>query len=216
MRIVLFLLLMVVLPKPGISQFECDRYYIFDLRDSIINSSPVVVFKIYTDTNTTNLGTYTSLCFIDQNSDTLNQHPFYSYELPIANTPYDTMEYVLYYDNGFTSFPANFDGILLMEVPDCEIPYNNTILSTPNLTIQDIGIRVFPNPFTNEIQIINETQTKLTEIKIYDSVGSLILTEDQNLNRIKMDSAKKGFYFMKFFSNEKEIGTKKIIKNKVY
>lgn len=213
MRIILFLLFIIALPKSGISQFECDRYYIFDLRDSIINSSPVVIFKMYTDTNTMNLGSYTSLSFIDQNSDTLNQRPFYAYNLPVANTPSDTLEYVLWYDNGFTSFPANFDGILLAEVPYCEIPYNNTILSTPNLTAQDIRIRIFPNPFTTEIQIINETKAKLTEIKVYDAVGSLILTEDQDLNTINMQSAKKGVYIMKFFSNGKEIGAKKIIKN---
>lgn len=214
MRIVLFLLLIVVLPKSGISQaFECDRYYIFDLRDSMINSDPVVVFKMYTDTNTTSLGSYTSLCFIDQNSDTLNPRPNYANSLPVANTPYDTMKYVLYYDNGFTSFPANFNGILLSEVPGCEIPYNNTILSTPDLPVQDIGIRIYPNPFTDEFQIINETQTELTEIKIYDAVGTLILTEDQNFNRIKMHSAEKGVYVIKFFSNGMEIGSKKIISN---
>ena len=138
MRLTLFFLLLVVLPKPGISQLECDRYYIFDLRDSVINASPVVVFKMYTDTNTANAGSYTSLCFIDQNSDTLNPRPVFAYNTPVANTPYDTMEYVLYYDNGFTSFPANFNGILLMEIPYCEIPYNHTILSTPDLPIQDI------------------------------------------------------------------------------
>jgi len=214
MRIVLFVLLIVVLPKSGVSQvFECDRYYIFDLRDSIINSDPVVVFKMYTDTNTTTLGPYTSLCFIDQNSDTLNPRPYYSNTLPVANTPYDTMEYVLYYDNGFTSFPANFDGVLLIEVPTCEVPYNHTILSTPNLPVQDIGIHVFPNPFTNEIQIINETQAKLTEIRIYDSVGSLILSEDQNFDIIKIHSVKKGIHIMKFLSDGKAIGTTKILKN---
>ncbi|MEQ8559906.1 MAG: hypothetical protein RID18_00225 [Cytophagales bacterium] len=127
---------------------------------------------MHTDTNTMNLGSYTSLSFIDQNSDTLNQYPFYSCNLPVANTPSDTLEYVLWCDNGFTRFPSNFDGILLATVPYCEIPYNYTILSTPNLTVQDISIRIFPNPFTNEIEIINETQTKLTEIKIYDSAGA--------------------------------------------
>lgn len=214
MKIVLFLLAIVVLPKSGISQaLECDRYYIFDLRDSIINSSPVVVFKMYTDTNTTNLGSYTSLCFIDQNSDTLNQRPVYAFDLPIANSPFDTMEYVLWYDNGFTSFPANFNGILLMEAPNCAVPFNNTILSTPNLAVQDIGIQIFPNPFTNAIQIINESQTKLTEIKIYDTVGSLILTEDQNFNVINLHSVRKGVYIMKFISDGKEIGTKKMVKN---
>lgn len=213
MRIALVLLLIIALPKFGISQFECDRYYIFDLRDSIINSSPVVVFKMYTDTNTMNLGSYTSLCFIDQNSDTLNQYPFYSYSLPVANTPSHTLEYVLWYDNGFTSFPASFDGILLATVPYCEIPYKNKILSTSNLTGQDFSIRIFPNPFTNEIRIINETQTKLTKIRIYDSLGALILTEDHNLERVKMHSVKNGVYILKLFSNGKEIVTKKIIKN---
>lgn len=168
---------------------------------------------MHTDTNTMNLGSYTSLSFIDQNSDTLNQYPFYSCNLPVANTPSDTLEYVLWCDNGFTRFPSNFDGILLATVPYCEIPYNYTILSTPNLTVQDISIRIFPNPFTNEIEIINETQTKLTEIKIYDSAGAQILTQDQNLTKVKMHSAKKGVYILKFFSNDKEIGKKKIIKN---
>lgn len=213
MRLTLFLLLIMVLPKSGLSQVDCDRYYIFDLRDSTINASPVVVFKMYTDTNTANLGSYTSLCFVDQNSDTLNQRPFYAYSTPVANTPFDTMEYVLYYDNGFTSFPANFNGILLMEVPYCEIPYNNIIQSTPDLPIEDIGIKIFPNPFANEIQIINETQTKLTEIRIYDIVGSLILTEDHDFSIINTYSLKRGIYIVKFLSDGKEIGTRRMVKN---
>lgn len=214
MRIALFLLLIIVLPKFGMSQiFECDRYYISNLGDSVINSNPVVYFKMHTDTNTVEYLPYASLRFISQNGDTINPRMFNGYSFPIANTPYDTIEYILFFDNEFTSFPANFNGTLLMEAPNCEIPYNNTILSTPNLPVQDIGIRVFPNPFTNEIQIINETQTKLTEIKIYDTVGSLILTEDQNFNIIEIHSVKKGVYIMKFFSDGKEIGTKKMIKN---
>ena len=214
MKIVMFALFMIISIKSGVSQiFEYDRYYIFDLRDSFINSDPVVIFKMWTDTNTVNNGSYTSLCFINQNSDTLNTRPNYTFNLPIANTPYDTMEYIMYYDNGFTSFPTNFNGILLMEVPYGEIPYNNTILSTPNLSIHDIDIKIFPNPFTNEIKIINETKIKLTEIRVYDAVGSLILSEDQNFKLIKMNSVKKGIYFIKFFSNGKEISTKKMIKN---
>ncbi len=212
MRWILLLLLMAVLPKPGMAQLECDRYYIFDLRDSVINNSPVVVFKMYTDTNTANAGTYTSLCFIDQNTDTLNQRPFFAYSTPVANSPFDTMEYVLYYDNGFTSFPANFNGILLMEVPYCEIPYQRTVLSAPELPVQDIAIRLSPNPFTDEIQITNESQTKLTEIRIYDLTGSLVLTEASHFHHIPTHSLEKGIYFVRLLSDGEEIGTRKMIK----
>lgn len=213
MRIVFYLLLLLFLPKSGISQFECDRYYIFDLRDSIINSSNVVVFKMYTDTNTVNLGTYTSLCFIDQNSDTLNQFPFYANELPIANTSNDTMEYVLYYDNGFTSFPANFDGILLATAPYCEIPYDHTSISTPIENIENSPILLFPNPSKGRVKILNKLEIKITSIKLYNSSGRLMRIESFNFDEVNISNLESGIYLIKIYSNDKEIAKEKIIKN---
>lgn len=213
MRTILYLLLLLLLPKYGISQFECDRYYIFDLRDSTINSSNVVVFKMYTDTNTTNLGTYTSLCFVDQNSDTLNQFPFFAYELPIVNTPYDTMEYVLYYDNGFTNFPANFDGILLATVPYCEIPYDHTSISTPIEKIENPVIQIFPNPSAERVRILNKPGIKITSIKLYDSIGRLIRVESFNFDEINISNLESGIYLIKVYSNDKEIAREKLIKS---
>lgn len=159
----------------GISQiFECDRYYISNLRDSTINSDPVIIFNMFTDTNTTSSAGYTSLSFINQNGGTLNPRPNYSFTPPVANTPYDTMEYVLYLDNGLTSFPVNFNGILLMEVPYCEIPYNHTVLSIGIESTKDIDIQIFPNPTSEQILISNKSNFEITSIELYNSTGKLL------------------------------------------
>lgn len=213
MRIVLYILLIVLVPKSGITQFECDRYYIFDLRDSIINSDPVVYFKMYTDTNTVNLGTYTSLCFIDQNSDTLNPRPNYSFSTPVVGTTSDTMEYILYFDNGFTSFPDNFNGILLMEVPYCEIPYKHRSISTPIENIENSPIQLYPNPSSERVIVSNKSGIKITSIVLYNSTGKLMRIESFKFDEVNISNLESGIYYIKIYSNNKEIATEIIIKN---
>lgn len=211
---ILLLLLIVILPKSGVSQeLECDKFYIFDLRDTIINFSPVVLFKMYTDTNTANLGTYTTLSFIDQNSDTLNQWPSYSYDLPIANTQNDTLEYGLWYDNGFTSFPANFDGILLMDVPYCEVPYNHTSISTPIENIENSPIQFFPNPSSERVIVSNISGINITSIELYNSTGKLMRIETFKFDEVNISNLESGIYYIKIYSNNEEVVTGKIIKN---
>ena len=62
MKIIILVLFVILgFAKTGTSQvLECDRYCISDLRDSTINADAVFVFTKSTDTNTANLGTYTS------------------------------------------------------------------------------------------------------------------------------------------------------------
>lgn len=213
-NIILLLTIFLGFTKIGISQvLECDDYYIFDLRDSTINSDPVIVFKMYTDTNTANNGSYTSLCFIHENGDTLNPRPVFANNTPIANTPYDTMEYVLYLDNGFTSFPPNFNGILLMEVPYCEIPYNHTSISTPIENIKNSPIQLFPNPSSERVIVSNTSGIHITSIELYNSTGKLMRIESFKFDEVSISNLGPGIYFFKIYANNKEIATEKIIKH---
>ncbi len=192
--------------------FDSTDYRIIHLQDSIVSGTTLLYFEMTTNNNNTNTG-YSDFTFIHQNGDTITWPTNWSMWLPEAdNAAIDTTSYLLYYNVGINSFPTDFNGYLKIRNPDFTIPFNYSTLSTQNLIIPDNGIRIFPNPFTNEIQIINESQTKLTEIKVFNSAGLLILTENQNLNSIEMHSAEKGVYIVKFFSDGKVIGTQKIIK----
>lgn len=214
MRIVLFLFLIVCTPKSVIAQvLECDRYYIFDLRDSMINSDPVVYFKMYTDTNTTNLGSYTSLSFVDQNSDTLNPRPNYAFTTPVANTLSDTVEYILYLNEGLTSFPTDFDGILLMEVPFCEIAYRHPSATTFIGDLEKPSIQIFPNPSSDRVTISNISGVEITSIDLYNSTGKLILSETLNFDQLNMSHLESGIYYIKVYAGKKEFAIEKIVKN---
>ena len=192
---------------------DCDRYYIFDLRDSTINSDPVVVFKMYTDINTANNGSYTSLSFVHQNGDTLNPRPNYSFSTPVANTTYDTLEYVVYLNQGFTRFPADFNGILLMEVPYCEIPYNHALVSIPDTDRKEITIEVFPNPTSGQVLILNKSNIKITSIEMYAASGKLIRSKSNHFDEIRTHELNAGVYYIRVYAGSHLMATKRIIKN---
>jgi len=213
-NIVLLLTIIVGLTKIGFSQaLECDRYYISDVRDSTINVSSVVVFSMFTDKNTTSLGSYTSLCFINQNGDTLNPRPNFSNYTPVANTPDATRQYVLYFDSGFTNFPPDFDGILLMEVPYCEIPYNHRNPATPVKGINDHDIQIFPNPASEKVLITNRSNIEITSVELYNAAGMLLQIRFYDVDEIAISDLASGVYYVKVYADSKLVTTRKIVRN---
>lgn len=73
----------------------------------------------------------------------------------------------------------------------------------------DEKILVYPNPFTNVINISNEIQ--VDEIQIIDVLGKVIYSEQVKKNQIDVTSLARGIYFIKLISQEKST-TIKIIK----
>jgi len=215
MRIAFFILVIVLFSKVGSSQiFECENYYILEVRDTIINSiNQAVVFKMYTDSNTVNNGHYSSLAFVDQNLDTLTKHPNYIFELPVINTQYDTIEYVLEFENGFTSFPANFNGVLLIDAPHCELPYNQLLTPTRSfINVDNEPLIFFPNPSSERVILSNKSGINITSIELYDSMGKLLRFESSNFDEIDMTGLESGVYHFKVYSSNNEVISNRIIK----
>ena len=157
MKQVLLLLLIGTTTMSTAQVFECDRYTLYDLKDTIKGENPAVYlavyFKLTTDTNTLNTG-YTDLYFVDQNHDTLNVYNWWGSWLPSSNNiPNDTMEYVIPYKDGITTFPTNFDGHLVMRNPDCLLAFNYASMSVHQSDDFLASLSVFPNPASTELFI---------------------------------------------------------------
>lgn len=104
--------------------------------------------------------------------------------------------------SGYTGFNwLNIDNFFFQEQP---------------LNITDInkehGVKVYPNPFNNHINIFSENHT-IQNIQIYDLKGSLIHSEEYNINEIQINlsNLNTGVYLLKVTSEE-GISINKIIK----
>lgn len=90
---------------------------------------------------------------------------------------------------------------------DCFVlKLNNNNTGILNQKLSDV-VQVFPNPTTG---IINIKTEKITKIEVYNLLGELIL--ESNSEKIDIGDHSSGIYYIKIF-NDKEIATKKIIKN---
>ena len=88
------------------------------------------------------------------------------------------------------------------------IPNNNVVLSTnDNFLSQENTIKVYPNPFTNEITLDN-LQSEQSTFSIYNYVGQEVIKGKTNLNKINLEELNSGIYILKF-----ENQSFKIIKN---
>lgn len=73
--------------------------------------------------------------------------------------------------------------------------------------ISENRITIYPNPFENEIFLDKE----VSKINIYNLNGQLILTKSNVINKISVESLKRGIYMFEIFTNNgKEI--KKLVK----
>lgn len=91
---------------------------------------------------------------------------------------------------------------------DGQFEYSN-IISTKN---KQSEIEITPNPFKDEITILNEKT--ITKTEIIDITGKVVLTVEQNSNKaiINTASLNNGIYYLKIYNNN-ELQTEKIIKS---
>jgi hypothetical protein len=104
----------------------------------------------------------------------------------------------------------------------CEYP---TILGINKNTVNNINIKLFPNPTSDILYLELEnydinSSTTLTQIKdfkleILDSFGQVILQKfiSNKLTHININEFPKGIYFIKIFDAKNLIETKKLSKN---
>lgn len=75
-----------------------------------------------------------------------------------------------------------------------------TILNTNDNYLEQLGVKLYPNPATNELFIANPNQLKISDIKIYDLAGRLIINSDLRemgiLKRININNLQSAIYLV--------------------
>ncbi|WP_298418424.1 T9SS type A sorting domain-containing protein [uncultured Kordia sp.] len=81
-------------------------------------------------------------------------------------------------------------------------------LSTPGKELT--GVSIYPNPAKNIVNI-KGLDTSLTALEIYNSIGQLIATKNNDLNTFNVSKLKSGVYFVKIYAGDTQ-KTFKLIK----
>lgn len=73
---------------------------------------------------------------------------------------------------------------------------------------------VYPNPVKDLLHIQNVNGMKVTSVKIYNSLGELMMQPDLGIesSEINVSSLSKGFYILNFENDQHSLGTAKILK----
>lgn len=108
-------------------------------------------------------------------------------------------------------FDNTLGNINFLNIP-CDTLINLTNVEEDQIT----GISIYPNPVHNRLNIeIQNSNTIITSIKVYDITGQIIKTECITNNKIILDFGciQPGLYFLIFENNQNKHLINKIIKN---
>lgn len=197
----------------GFSQCPCDDFKVIELRDTIFSGQPSFTFKLTADSSRCS-GGYSDFWFIDQVGDTLNQYTGSGIWLPDPLNPiFDTMEYRISLNPGYSNFPIDFSGNLQICAPSCTVPFTYLNLTTTKIIELESLIKIFPNPSNNVIQISNKSEVVITSIEIYNAKGSHIAFEINNNKIVNINELVSGVYYVKLYSKDSVVAIKKLVKN---
>ncbi len=197
----------------GYSQCPCDDFKVIELKDTILLGEPSFIFKLTVDSSRCS-GGYSDFWFIDQIGDTINQYTGSGIWLPDPlNSIFDTMEYSIRLNPGYSSFPIDFSGNLQILAPDCTVPFTYSNLTATGVVELESLIKIFPNPSNHLVKISNKSEAEITSIEIYNAKGNLIALEIENIEMININRLVSGIYYLKFYSKESVVAIKKLVKN---
>ncbi|MDX5327042.1 MAG: T9SS type A sorting domain-containing protein [Bacteroidota bacterium] len=173
-----------------------------DLRDSSDAAGDAVYFRMYTDTNTINTG-YTDMFFVDQFDDTLNVYNTWGYWLPnTTNIPNDTVDYVLYFLPGITSFPTNFNGHLVTRNPGCQIPFSRSVMGKEEFEQKEKDA-FYPNPTDGILRWGPNIGDPPYTLNVYSFFGQIITTIHSSTPEWNLTGISSGFYFLEVQTRSK-------------
>ncbi len=88
----------------------------------------------------------------------------------------------------------------------------NLVINTEEINTQNI-FQVYPNPATDEINIISKSEEKINSVRVYSSTGQLVFELEKIIFPIKLDVShfKSGFYFLETINEESIIREKILI-----
>ena len=110
--------------------------------------------------------------------------------------------------------PLVDSGDIFIYFDDIELNNNPTpTLSNATFNSSSNVVLIYPNPGKNEVQI--ESTKTLLNIKIYDALGKIVLTQNTELtsNTINISSLKNGVYWVNITDSEGNKTIKSLLKN---
>ena len=94
------------------------------------------------------------------------------------------------------------------------VPLNCASVGIHSNNQQDLGIKIYPNPFKTTLNIkIDVLQNNIYDLKIYDFSGKEVLSSNltKEITILETDNMPTGIYFYRISSNNKNIQTGKIV-----
>lgn len=122
-------------------------------------------------------------------------------------TPISTGVYYFGFQNYTPAANVNMSGTIMLD--DISVTQSN--LSTQDSEFQNNNVDVYPNPTSDYLQI--RSKKKITEAKIFDVSGKLVLSSDKIDQKIDVSQLIKGVYILSFKSIDGTFSRHKFIKN---
>ncbi|WP_162523772.1 T9SS type A sorting domain-containing protein [Flavobacterium sp. LMO8] len=112
------------------------------------------------------------------------------------------------------NFPSNatsratlsFQGAVVTTHPDV-FNYPGCVMSATDF--EATTATVFPNPFTNSLQI--ESNTKFKTMELYDVLGKQIFNQNFE-NQLNTSNLAQGIYLLRLITEDGEVVVKKVVK----
>lgn len=138
----------------------------------------------------------------------------------VMNNPNDRGAYPVQFN--FMQFLIDPTGMVAgqqytLEIKELTLVYNQVNTAVDRLAF-DSGIRIFPNPLKNDIQInFEENSEKPDEIKLYHISGQLVKSWKLNPGTadsliLPVSEVRSGAYLLEFSKNKRQIGSFKVVK----
>ena len=108
--------------------------------------------------------------------------------------------------NGFTMLHNNYGG---------DAYYDNFKITTENLAINTVNqkeLKIYPNPIKDYLAVDTSFQNQIASIEIINTLGQVILKENNVTNRIDTDKLQAGVYIAKIILKDGKVINRKIIK----
>ena len=108
--------------------------------------------------------------------------------------------------NGFTMLHNNYGG---------DAYYDNFKITSDNLTTNNINqqeLKIYPNPIKDYLGIDANFQNQISSIEIINTLGQVILKENNVTNKIETNNLQAGIYIVKIILKDGKTINRKIIK----
>ena len=108
--------------------------------------------------------------------------------------------------NGFTMLHNNYGG---------DAYYDNFKITTENLAINTVNkkeLKIYPNPIKDYLAVDTSFQNQIASIEIINTLGQVVLKENNVTNRIDTDKLQAGVYVTKIILKDGKVINRKIIK----